>query len=314
MFFSVIIIAIGTRAQQVPSNSENVEAMVTFGKDASPSLGDDDNVQVLFFLLPKSYTSPFYIRVYDPNIGGAYDEIYKSKDNITRFEIYSGEGVHSNPDAVKHNPDGDFKAGDLIYEEEFGAETDYDKQWYSMGPFNPLDGEFIETFGGYVFKMVVEGVQGDGGNLYKCFMSSSESENIAIVGGNIFTYEYCVRLKSKANEIAHLYPYADSEVVSIKQFNFDLDGDGKVVLYSVSKNGEVGKVSGDNVWSVSNHNITEAERGNSIDIQIVKKGDWANDAAFYVVNQYDQAVPFFSTPLGGVPKYIYKLKIEHKNK
>jgi hypothetical protein len=32
----------------------------------------------------------------------------------------------------------------------------------------------------------------------------------------------------------------------------------------------------------------------------------------YLTNQYNEAIPFFSVPIGGVPKYKYKVDVQYK--
>ena len=61
--------------QAVPAEDENIPHLVTFGANSDRSWGDDDFCQIFFFKVPKSYTQPFYIRVYDPDTGGELDEM-----------------------------------------------------------------------------------------------------------------------------------------------------------------------------------------------------------------------------------------------
>ena len=56
-------------AQSVPSVEEKISFLVTFGGDADTDWGDDDFCQIFFFLVPESLDDPFYIRVFDPEIG-----------------------------------------------------------------------------------------------------------------------------------------------------------------------------------------------------------------------------------------------------
>jgi len=69
------------------------------------------------------------------------------------------------------------------------------------------------------------------------------------------------------------------------------------------------EMSGDGNWKTSTHEIVPDEHGTSVDIQICSKGTFPNDMAFYITNQYDEAVPFFSIPIGGIPKYKYKIDV-----
>ncbi len=300
--------------QPMPSIGENVSALVTFGKDSKTSYGDDDFSQTVFILVPKSHLGPFFIRIFDPEISGDLDEINGTVNTTTKFDLYGGKSAFSEADAQKHDPVGRYRSGNLIRSRSFGENVNLNKSWYSMGPFNPLEGEYIPEFSGYVFKLIIEGQSGDDGNLYKVYLSSRENDNYAIEGANLFTYEYSIRLVSSTKSIAHIYPFLDDQVTSIKQHNFDFDNDGEIRLYSVAKNGHLASKSGDNQWSMSEHEIVDSERGTSLDLQIVKKGAWNNDMVVYVTNQYDVSLPFYSIPIGGAPKYKYKIKLMYHGK
>ena len=73
-------------AQPVPAKEENIPFLVTFSKKASSSYGDDDHSQTFFFTIPKDYKKPFYIRVFDPDIGGEYDEL-NNGSNKSRYKV-----------------------------------------------------------------------------------------------------------------------------------------------------------------------------------------------------------------------------------
>lgn len=136
-------------------------------------------------------------------------------------------------------------------------------------------------------------------------MSSSSSSNIRIEGGNAFTYEYCVRLHNSGHEVSHIYPFIDSKVESIKQYNFDWDNDGTISVYSKVKIGLKSTCSGDNTWSSSKLKVVNTERGSCYDFQFKKNKSNPlknNNVVFYVTNQYGEALPFYAVPIGYKPK------------
>ena len=292
-------------SQGIPSPEENIPFLVTFGNKAKKSYGDDDNCQVFFFSIPKEYKKPFYIRIFDPEIGGENDEIVKIEDTETTFELFGGKGTISEKDARQTDPTGNFKSGNLIQKVSFKNENEYDNKWYTIGPLDPSQGEYSEIYMGNIFKLVCEGVSGDDGNLYKYFLSTSATENIPIPGGNAFTFEYTIRLHSGLNQISHVYPFVDEKVISIRQTNFDLDNDGTLELSSVGAKGFHLKISGDNEFIESEYKVLAREKGTSLDIQFIK-GDKKinnNNVVIHVTNQYGEALPFFAVPIGGIPKY-----------
>lgn len=301
-------------AQRFPSEEENIKYLVTFGKDSDPSWGDDDFNQTFFFSIPNTFTQRFYIRVFDPDTGGALDEAKGEFDTKVRYSVYGGIGVHSEEDAQGIDPVGNYQSGTLLATKSFGKDSDYDQGWYTFGPFNPKEGELGQFQNFSVFKIIANGSSGDDGNLYYYTLSSSPDYNQPIDGANGFTYEYSFRLEAEAGTtIMHVYPYVTENVIAIQQHNFDFDNDGQILLYSISKFRHSGVISGDNHWKSSKHAITVQEKNSSIDIQIVKKKAFNNNIVFYVTNQYNKALPFFSVPIGGPPKYKFSPKIVKKS-
>jgi len=314
LFFGITLKGV---SQAIPAKEENIPFLVTFGKDAKSSYGDDDNCQIFFFSIPKDYKKPFYIRVFDPEIGGENDEIVGSANTKTKYSVYGGKGCVSDKAARQTEPIGNYKSGNLLGAKSFETSEKYDNKWYSFGPFNPSDGEFSEQYYGYIFKVITEGVSGNDGNLYRYYLSASPSSNIAVEGGNAFTFEYTFRLHADSKQISHVYPYVDNKVVSVKQTNFDWDNDGKIKLYSVSAIGRSLNVSGDDSKRESTYMVKTSEKGSSLDIQFQKQKEKSiknNNVVFNITNQYGEAMPFFTVPIGGVPKYKGKVVVTPNGK
>lgn len=290
-----------TLAQSIPAINENIPFLVTFGKDAKIAWGDDDFNQILFFSIPKEQKTPFYIRIFDPNVGGKHDENRQGFNTKTKFSLY-GAGCFSNKDEENKDPIGNYKKGNLISSKEFGSEPVFDDKWYSIGPINPLEGELIPDLGGYIFKLVVDGTSGDDGNLYRLFMSVSNTENKAVEGGNAFLYEYSFRLNS-TKQISHLYPYIDDRTISITQENFDFDNDAYIKIISMSHPGLKVKTSNDAEWVSSDHEMKEIDKKTCLDVQIVKTGNQDNNnAVFSIKNNFGKYMQFHSIPIGIIPK------------
>jgi len=302
-------IASSLLAQEVPSPQENLAYLVTFGQNSDHSWGDDDFSQTVFFSIPKNQTTPFYLRIYDPETAGELDEVNSGWDTKIKYAVYGGKGAYTDKDARGVNPVGNYKSGILIDSKIFGSEPATDQKWISLGPFNPSQGELVPELDCYVFKVIVDGLSGNDGNLYKLALSIKSDENVPVEGANAFAYEYSVRLQTRANAVAHIYPFADDLVSSFNIKSFDFDDDGQIKLYSPVKNGHNVVVSNNNEWSNSNHPIRPEEKNKCLDLQIVKKGDFKNDIVFYITNEYDVPVPFYAAPLGGVPRYKYRIRV-----
>lgn len=313
----IIIFAIQVnRAQPVPALDENIPYLVTFGGNANTSWGDDDFCQVFFFLIPESQTTPIYIRIFDPETTGNLDEPKGEFNTKVNFSVYGGKGCWSDEDAKGIDPVGNYESGMLLASKTFSGESELDDNWYTFGPFNPFEGEYVEKFNARVFKLITKGISGDDGNLYRLFLSSSRKENKPVEGGNIFTYEYTFRLANNTSNISQIYPFVDDRTISIEVSNFDWDTDGIIRLISVAKNGVLCDVSGEDNWIKREFEINEEERNTTVEIQFIKKQQALvrnNNVAVVVRNQYGETLPFFVIPIGGIPVYSPKIRMKSLN-
>jgi len=304
-----------TLAQPVPAIDENIHALVTFGRDGNPAWGDDDFIQIIFFSIPETHTQPVFIRVFDPDAGGGFDEQKVAWNTRTNISVFGGQGAASHEDARRVNRDGNFRSGTMLGSRNFANDTRWDGQWFTFGPFNPAAGELLPEYGGNIFKLVIEGLEGDDGNLYRLFLSTSNTENRPIEGAFAFYFKYKFRLHDDPNEVSHIYPFIDERVVAIKQSNFDWDNDGIIRIVSPSKNGERMAISGENNWSTSVHQISKEDINSSLDIQMIKNRQANirnNNVVMYLQNQYGELMPFYSIPIGGIPRYRYSIGVRPK--
>lgn len=305
LIYSILMLDISSiSAQQLPSSEENIPYLVTFGRNSKTAWGDDDFCQTFFFIIPKDQKKPVFLRVYDPDTGGTIDEIKEESDTKTTFSVYGGVGAYSNNEAQKEQPEGYTKSGIELAKKTFGNQAEYNEKWYTFGPFNPSEGEFVTELGGYVLKVIIQGVAGNDGNLYRMFLSQERNNNVKVEGANSLTFEYSFRLNDKVGSVSHIYPFINEDVVSIKIHTFDYDNDGIVRIISVAKRYEPVIVSTDDKWESSMHKISEAEHRKSLDIQMIKTMDVRdNNIVFYITNQYGKSLPFYTSPIGGAPKY-----------
>jgi hypothetical protein len=309
VFILAVIANCNGLSQPIPSNDEKFTFLTTFSKDANKKYGDDDNVQTVFFSIPETNKGEVYIRIFDPEVGGQNDEVVKDFNSKTKYSVYGGKGAHSNKDAIAVDPKGNFKSGVLLVSKTFDNDPKYDNGWYTFGPFNPSQGELQPENGGYVFKFIIEGLDGDDGNLYKLFLSGSADNNVAIEGGNSFCYEYSLRLSDKVGSVSHIYPFLPLNLSAVKIHIFDYDDEGSVRLVTICKKGQVKGSSTEATWSVEEVKIVPQELNTTMDIQFIKKKAVKNNnIVVYITNQYNETVAFYSAPIGGVPKYKYRIE------
>jgi hypothetical protein len=313
--FCIIIWSFPVFCQSAPADDENIPSLMTFSKKGETSWGDDDFVQTFFFLIPEKFKKPVYVRVFDPDCGGEGDELNGGFDTETAFSVFGGKKCWSDEAAQSPDPVGNYKSGNLLATKTFGLNPKYDQNWYTFGPFNPTEGEYVAKFGGNVLKIVAEGLFGDDGNMYKYFLSTSPDENKAIEGANAFAYEYTFRMWDDPNQVSHIYPYIDDKTISVKLSNFDWDNDGFIRIVSVARKGQMEPVSGEDNWVTSEFKIIPEEKNSSLDIQMIKRKNVPvknNNVVVNVRNQYGELLPFYTSPIGGVPKYKYSIGVKQK--
>ncbi len=316
LFIFFTIASVGVIGQPVPAEDENIPYLMTFGPKADTDWGDDDFSQTFFFVIPPEHTSPIFIRIFDPDCGGEVDEINGFWDTRITYTVFGGVGCHSEEDAKGIDPIGNYKSGNVLATKTFGENPRYDNNWFTFGPFNPTEGELDEKYGGYIFKLICEGIAGDDGNMYQYYVSTSQTENKRIEGANAFAYEYSFRMHNDPNEVSHIYPYIDDRTISVEQKNFDWDKDGIIRVVSVARAGLPCKVSSDDNWEQSQFKILEEEINTSLDFQFIKKKTPPvknNNVVISVKNQYGELLPFYTIPIGGVPKYKYSIGVKKKS-
>jgi hypothetical protein len=299
--------------QSVPASDENIPYLMTFGGKSETSWGDDDFLQIFFCRIPLSQTAPIYIRIYDPDTGNSLDELKGIFNTTVTFSVYGGPGCWSDTASQSINPKGNFKSGYLMSSKTFGDDPQYDRKWYTLGPFNPSEGEYSEKFGGRLFKVIAQGITGDDGNIYRYFLSTDPARNIPVEGGNMFTYKYHFRLPDDQSHVCQVYPFVDDRTISIEISNFDWDNDGIIRIFSVAKNGIMCDVSGEDNWVVRKFEILEEEKNSTIEIQFIKNQEEIiknNNVVIAVRNQYGTSLPFYVIPIGGIPVYSPKIRMK----
>ncbi len=298
-------------SQVVPNEIENIDYLVTFGKNGETSWGDDDFIQVYFFSIPATRKEPFYIRIFDPDTGGKIDELKGKADTKTRFSFIGGKDAYTKFETSPRSKHKNHLDGTLLESRVFGNSPENDQKWYTLGPFFSVQGEYVGAEKAYYFKLVAEGLSGDDGNLYKYSLSTDPAKNIEVLGSNAFTYAYTFRVPQDPSRVTHIYPFITNDVVSIEVHNFDFDDGGRAYVYSISKNRHPVKTGGDDQWAFSKHMIDPEEKNSSIDIQVINNGMVNNNIVIYITNQLNKPIPFYTIPIGGPPKYKYKVSLDY---
>ncbi len=187
VIFLILSLASGTLFSQVEAVNEKLFA--TLGNMLGDRSLTDVSSQTIFFAVPLELNEYMYLRVFDPDCGGACDKPNGLWETNTVFEVYGGKGCISEIAARRSLPKGDYKTGTMIYSALFARESEVDNTWVTFGPFLPVQGETLEAYPGYAFfKLIVEGRTGNDGNIYALSVSSRPDKNIEIANSEVFGY------------------------------------------------------------------------------------------------------------------------------
>lgn len=196
----------------------------TFGSNASPLEGDNDHVQIIFFEVPDTAPDDLYVRIFDADTGGAYDEEAIPFNTQMTYTLRGYSGAYSNPAARSESPGpAGINSGGLITQVVVGVDGTLDDAWLTL-PVTRTQGELIGS--ARVFKLVVQGADRDAhdddGNWYHVALSSDPGSNVTVPGTRIFAFSWCVALPAPGDEIA-LYPFVPFDATDLVQYNFDFD-------------------------------------------------------------------------------------------
>lgn len=168
---------------------ENKKLFVTLGNMPGEMYERDVHSQTIFFAVPEQAGEDIYLRVFDPDCGGAYDRPAGLWETNTVFEVYGGKGCISEVDARRSIPQGDYKSGTILHKAIFARESEVDGTWVPFGPFSSDQGETLQAYPGYVFfKLIVGGTTGNDGNIYTLSVTNRPDKNIEVANAQIFEY------------------------------------------------------------------------------------------------------------------------------
>jgi hypothetical protein len=276
--------------------------LVTFGTaPTSPSNGDNDQVQVVFFEIPDTVTDTLYIRILDPDVGGsgAFDEQQGGGwDTSTNFSLYGGNGAYD-PVARRATfattSDPGISSGSLITSRTFAVSATLDGTWYEFAAITPNQGEAMGNK--RVLKLSVVGANsGDDGNRYNVALSTDPLTNVPPPGSRIFAYSWTFPLPG--NTAHRMYPYVPAGTQFFEQHNWDMDNPiGTMTLYTPIRDITVpsGSISGDEAEAWSRYRVDVHEPGATwtVEMNFSFAGPW-DDLTFWAEDGAGAALAMFT--------------------
>ncbi len=206
---------------------------------------------------------------------------------MTQFSLYGGLGAVTGPTAQQPLPHPeDLTAGQQLLQGRFGVELGFNEQWYTLGSFSPEDGELIGEE--RVFKLVIEGREGNEGNLYDVAVSVEARSNIEPDGLRVFTYQPTVRFANKGERIEMRFDIP-RDTQGLQIHNFDA-ANGRVGLETAFRSLRMA-ASGQGVWRVDEVELQDHEKGKPAAVTFSQGRELPNDATFYITDQDGRLLP-----------------------
>ena len=276
----------------------------------APAQGDDDQMQVLFLEVTEDTTGPLYVRLFDPDCGGAHDiQNGKAWDTPFTFTVYGGPGAYTHPDARSAHPTQGAHAGVLLASLR-SQDVATDAQWYVLGPFATSDGERVN--GKRLFKLTVaggpeppfaSGVHLADINVYSVVLSTSDAHNTPPEGARMLAFSWTFLIPHGMYDASpRLYPFVGPNTTRVVQHNWDYDrftenAGTRIVTPERTIDIPHDSVSGDNEEKSSVHDVRDSERNTTWAIRC-----WAETAesmgdnlvTFWTTDQDGLALPLFA--------------------
>jgi large repetitive protein len=266
--------------------AQEAPVSVTYGPNASTAEGDPDYREVIFLSVPESVQDELFLRVFDPDGGGAHDHLYGAgADTGTRFTLYGGEGAYTG--AAGAAPDDEqLAAGSEIAARSFGVDPGRDGRWQTLMSFAPERGEAVG--GRRFFRLQVDGTEGDDANLYQVTLSLREHRNLAPEGLEIFALAPTLRVpdEDQITELRFLVP-EDAERLTIR--NFDA-ANADIALSTAFRSAPLA-ASGQNEWREAEVALEDEERGRLAAVVFGGGDEMPNDVTFEIRDQDGRELP-----------------------
>lgn len=290
---------LGARALAQDASPIETPLLVTYGQDAPTREGDPTHKQIVYIDLPASLTDRVYVRLYDPDSGGAHDLIYGQANSETRFALYGGDGADAGPpEDGRKVTDAELTAGTLLAERRYAEDPRTDGQWVAFALVSPDQGALVGDR--RVFRLVVDGERGNDGNLYGIDLSLRDRRLVPPEGARLYSFAPTIRVpnRSTLTELRFTAPEGETDL-TIENFDAAY---GKLSLQTAFRTIPL-HPSGQDQWRTDTVTLDQEERGAMAAITLQGGGEIPNDATFFITVRADRPVPLDLPPFNWIPNH-----------
>ncbi len=257
--FLIIVSQGNVYSQQFPCKKQNIPWLFTSGINAETGLGDDDHVQILYYVIPADYSGRIFLWIEDITCNSKNDLINGKADSNFRFRIFGMENLYQ-----AYNEE-NYESGKLLSDTIINSNT---ADILVMPPFYAWEGEQIREMNESFFKVLINGVSGDDGNYYRLFFSTSSKERISPTEGKILYNELCFVMPDTGNRKGFLFPEVPYGAEGITLTNFDWDHSGNIRIFSDVRKKQLAAESGNNEYRITMLKIFRGETGHKLSVEL----------------------------------------------
>jgi PKD repeat protein len=268
---------------------DKLPLFVNYGIGASPKQGDNDHHQAIYLSVPDTFKDALYLRIFDPDLGGKFDQIDGRRPNgTTRFSLFGGDAAFvpetAQPETLSAE---ELTAGQLLARKTYGEDRANDGTWQTVVSVEPSAGDHVGDR--IIYRLVVEAPTGVDGNVFDVTLSAKGDDNVAPEGLRIFSYSPTVRMP-KRGVLTELKFFVPEDATAVTLGNFDA-ANGSVFLTTKFVSYPL-IASGQNKWEATTVSLGEAERGREAAVTLSGGREYPNDSTFYAADQNGKLIPF----------------------
>ena len=268
----------------------------SFGSDAPISYGRFSDIQAFYFDIPETETRPVYLRIFDIEVGGRYDEKHGNFDTKTRFVILGGNSANTiiggktsiGRENLSYSPD------DVLYERTFGQDRQVDGKWFNLRQLD-LDLGYNTGTGFVRYILLVQSLDGDDSNFFDLALSYSKTAKVPVPNAKSYVYSLSLKIPSltmygwDSYEGQIKIPTEMNTSINIATFDMDDVPMNLTVPYQGSRKL---LTSGDGVWISNNIPIRNPAPDREIAFNFFGR-DFNNTFGLLVTNQDNVPLPIF---------------------
>lgn len=176
----ILLFAVLFSYEKASCSQYNMNLFELSGKDAKDS--------IFFIEIPKSYSHKIFIRIFDADIGGAYDK--QAQDSEVNYNLYG-------KDYIDNSESGQPPLLTL----KLKKNRYYDNQWRTLGELNLSQGQAKDEK--IIFKLTA-GITGNGNNKYKIYISSEDKLNKPVKQAILYSHVLNLALEPAGKKLTQV--------------------------------------------------------------------------------------------------------------